>query len=228
MDYGELGFGNYVRRDGLSYRLVPVPNNDAKLANTMAELGFSSSAVNTDYMLDKVMTKFSYGNAGLFNVYFDEENRRHLNIMRRADAELALDLAYKNRKDDAIKVLKRSDEGMLQSNFPYGLTSRGNDHNHISMLFLQACYEAGDKELAAKVDSSIRKDLQGQLRFYNSLSGAQAEFMDYEKNGATQFLNKLTEMEKSSGGTKPPPVIENPIIKTFDTAPKPKPAAKKK
>ncbi len=228
MDYGELGFGNYVRRDGLSYRLVPVPNSDVKLASTMAELGFSSSAVNTDYMLDKVMTKFSYGNAGLFNVYFDEENRRHLNIMRRADAELALDLAYKNRKDDAIKVLKRSDEGMLQSNFPYGLTSRGNDHNHISMLFLQACYEAGDKELAAKVDSSIRKDLQGQLRFYNSLSGPQAEFMDYEKNGAMQFMNKLTEMEKNSGGTKPPPVVENPIIKTFDTAPKPKPAAKKK
>lgn len=200
MDYGELGFGSYVRRDGLSYRLVPVAN----------------SQVNTDHMLDVVLNKFGFGNANLFNVYFDEENRRHLNIMRRADAELALDLAFKGRKDDAIKVLERTDKMMLQSNFPYGMTSRGNDHNRISMLFLQACYQAGDKNLAAKVDASVKKDLNEQIRFYNSLTGQKSDFMYYEKNSASELLNNLTQLEQAFSDKKPA-VNENPVIKTLDT-----------
>ena len=39
MPYNDLGFANYLRRDGLSYRLVPVEN----------------SQVNTDYMYNLVM-----------------------------------------------------------------------------------------------------------------------------------------------------------------------------
>ncbi len=214
MDYGDLGFGSYVRRDGLSYRLVPVAN----------------SQVNTDHMLDVVLHKFGFGNAGLFDVYFDEENRRHLNIMRRADAELALDLVAKNRKDDAVKVLKRTDDNMLQTNFPYGMTSRGNDHNRISMMFLQACYQAGDTVLATKVDASVKKDLTEQMRFYNSLTGAKADYMSYEKSSAQDLLQYLSQMEQQF--SKKPLINENPVIKTFDTAPakptaKPKPAAKK-
>ncbi|HWB28362.1 MAG TPA: DUF2723 domain-containing protein [Chitinophagaceae bacterium] len=203
MDYGDLGFGSYVRRDGLSYRLVPVAN----------------SQVNTDHMLDVVLHKFGFGNAGLQDVYFDEENRRHLNIIRRADAELALDLAFKNRKDDAIKVLKRTDDNMLQSNFPYGMASRGNDQNRISMLFLQACYQAGDTTLAAKVDASVKKDLNEQMRFYNSLTGMKADYMSYEKSSAQELLDGLQQMEQQFGPKKPV-LNENPVIKTFDSTPK--------
>ena len=122
MPYGELGFGNYIRRDGLSYRLIPV----------------TDSKVNTDWMFDKVMNKFGFGNANVFGVYYDEENRRHLNIIRRADAELALDLASKNRNEDARKVLDKTDNMMLQSNFPYGMVSRNNEHNRIALMFFRS------------------------------------------------------------------------------------------
>ncbi|HVX51980.1 MAG TPA: DUF2723 domain-containing protein [Chitinophagaceae bacterium] len=211
MDYNDLGFGAYVRRDGLAYRLVPVPNSN----------------INTDHMLDVVLHKFGFGNAGLPGVYFDEENRRHLNIIRRADAELAIDLAFKNRKDDAIKVLKRTDDNMLQTNFPYGMASRGNDHNRISMLFLQACYQAGDTTLAAKVDAAIKKDLNEQIIFYNSLTGQKADYMSYEKSSAQELLQGLQEMEQEFSPKKPANV-ENPALKTPDTLPVKPDTTKKK
>jgi len=208
MDYGDLGFGSYIRKDGLSYRLVPVAN----------------SQINTNHMYDVVMKQFGFGNANLLGVYYDEENRRHLNIIRRADAELALDLASKGKKDSAIQVLKRTDEMMNQGNFPYGLASRGNDQNRISMMFLQACYLAGDKQLAAKVDASVKKDLQEQVKFYNSLTSPKSDYMSYEKSTADELLQMLAQMEQQYGDKAPAPV-ENPVIKTLDT---PKAAPKKK
>lgn len=204
MGYGELGFGPYIRRDGLSYRLVPVAN----------------SGINTDHMYDVVMHKFGFGNANLLDVYYDEENRRHLNIIRRADAELALDLAMKNKKDSAIQVLKRTDDMMKQSNFPYGMASRGNDQNRISMMFLQACYQAGDKALAAKVDASVKKDLTEQIAFYNSLTGNKADYMSYEKSTAQELLTMLGQMEQEFSGKKPS--LESPVINTDTPAVKPK------
>ena len=50
-------------------------------------------------------------------MYYDEENRRHLNTIRSAYAELASYLSTKNRKEDARKILNKVDKGMLEENF---------------------------------------------------------------------------------------------------------------
>jgi len=202
MPYGELGFGNYIRKDGLSYRLMPVEN----------------SQVNTDWMYKLVMDpkKWGFGNANLPGVYYDEENRRHLNDIRRADTELAFDLIFKNRKEDARKVLERTDKMMLQENFPYGLTSRNNDHNKISMGFLEACYRADDPQLAAKVLASVKRDMQQQSRYYDALSGNKADNMDFEKRTNASLLQQLGQLEKAYSPAKPS-VPESGIIGTDTT-----------
>lgn len=209
MPYNSLGFQNYIRRDGLSYRLVPVQN----------------SQVNTDWMMKLEMdpTKYSYGNANLPGVYFDEENRRHLNDMREADATLALDLASKNRKDDAKKILDKSDKMLLQDNFPYGQVSRGNDHNRTTLLFLQACYMADDKALATKVYNSVKTDLQQQMKYYNSLNEQRANNMSYEKNIAQDLLNMLDQLQKMYNPSTQSPAekgtLNDSALKPADTAP---------
>ena len=48
-------------------------------------------------------------------------------------------------------------------------SNRGNEDDHVSHSFLLACYRSGDLKLAAKVAASLRKDLEQQLRYYNSL-----------------------------------------------------------
>ncbi|HVZ25816.1 MAG TPA: DUF2723 domain-containing protein [Sediminibacterium sp.] len=174
----ELGFDQYLRRDGLSFRLVPVEN----------------SAVNTDWMYDKLMNKFGFGNANIKGVYFDEENRRHLNTIRTAYAELGRDLAEKNRKADAVKVLEKADKMLNQGNFDYGMTSRGNLHNRNSLAFLEACYMAGDTTLAQKVAASVKKDLDQQMRYYNSLSASRADAMAEERRACESYLKTLDQM----------------------------------
>lgn len=175
----DLGFDRFIRRDGLSFRLVPVEN----------------SRVNTDWMMDKAMNKFGFGNANVKGVYFDEENRRHLNTIRTAYAELAMDLASKGRKQDAQKVLEKVDKMIDQSNFAYGMTSRGNMHNATSLAFLQACYMAEDKALIEKVSASVKKDLQQQIRYYNTLSGEKGDNMAEEKRSAESYLQNIQQIE---------------------------------
>jgi hypothetical protein len=185
-----IGIEQFLRKDGLTYRFVPVQN----------------SYVNTEWMKDKLMNKFRFGNANVPGVYFDEENRRHLNTIRRSYAELALDLTYKNRKEEARSVLAKADSMMLQENMPYGLASRGNDHNNQSMLFLQAAYRADDAQLAGKVLKSVKTDLQQQLRYYNGLTGLNAENMEYDKNRVQEMLQQLDQLETVFSKKTPAPL----------------------
>ena len=175
----DLGFDQYLRRDGLSYRLVPVVN----------------SRVNASWMKEKAMNIFAAGNADKKGVYFDEENRRHLNSIRSAYADLAIELAATGKKEEARKVLQKVDKMMDEENFGYGMASRGNMHNRNSLMFLEACYMAEDTALVKKVSTAVKKDLQQQIKFYNTLSGNKAEWMADEKRMSESYLEGLEKMK---------------------------------
>jgi hypothetical protein len=201
MPYTDLGFGDYLRRDGLSYRLVPVENSN----------------VNTNWAYNVFMKKFAFGNANIPGVYYDEENRRHLNSIRRAEVDIAFDLINKGRKDSAKSVLERADKEMLQQNFPYGMVSRGNDHDQLSLAVMQAAYLADDKQLAEKVGRSVKTDLQQQIKYYNALDGWRADNLAYEKQSAEEMLNRLNQMQQMFS-TKNNPALENgSILKSVDS-----------
>jgi hypothetical protein len=180
MPYNDLGFGDYLRRDGLAYRLVPV----------------KQSRVNTDRMMDVVMNKFGFGNAQLANVYYDEENRRQLNIIRRTVSELAIDLSAKNRKEDAIKVLTKADGMLSQKNFPYAMISRGDDHNRSSLYFLEACYRAGYRFLFDKIITQMKRGIEQEINYYTSLTGNPAANLQYDLQGAQSMLDNINAMAK--------------------------------
>ena len=153
-ELNDLGIAKYVRLRGLSYQLVPV----------------EKGGVDNDAAYKNIMEKFGYGNADKDGVYYDEENRRHLNSIRMAHSQVAFSLIDAGKKDSARNVLEHFDKGVRESNFPYGMTTnRGNQQDAISADFLQACYLAGDSTLARKVEASLKKDLQQQMRYYKSM-----------------------------------------------------------
>ncbi|HLZ86078.1 MAG TPA: DUF2723 domain-containing protein, partial [Puia sp.] len=155
----DLGLSKYIRQDGLAGRLVPVESKNTNF-------GFYNNTV----AYNNMMTKFGYGNAADPGVYYDEENRRHLNTLRAAHAQLALSLIEAGQKDSARNLLEHFDKNVYEPNFPYGMTSnRGNQHDRISATFLAACYQSGDLALAQKVAASLKKDLNQQMRYYASL-----------------------------------------------------------
>jgi len=219
----DLGIAKYIRQTGLAGVLVPVESKNANF-------GFYDNNV----AYKNMMTKFAYGNAITPGVYYDEENRRHLNTIRAAHAQLALSLIDAGKKDSARNILEHFDQNVYEPNFPYGMTTnRGNQQDRISMSFLLACYESGDLTLAKKVAASVKKDLNQQMRYYASLGenmpneqlaiNAQMALQNKggnlsEKQGAYandimssfQLLMQLDEWEKQFGGAPKPPQVQQP------------------
>jgi hypothetical protein len=149
--FGELGFGQYLRNDGMSYRLVPVQGQNM---------------VNDSWAYEKLKKDFAFGGSQVQGVYFDEENRRHLLGIRQSYAEVANSLAASGRKSEARQLLARVDSNMRSDNIPYGLVSRQNQHNMISAQLADAAYRSGDMQLGDKVAAAVKKDLQEQLAYY--------------------------------------------------------------
>ena len=164
------------------------------------------------------MNKFVFGGADQKGVYYDEENRRHLNTIRLAYAEAASNLADAGRKEDAKKILNKCDQMMLQSNFAYGMVSRSQQHNQIALQFLIAAYKAGDAALAQKVTTSVKKDMEQQAEYYESLSEDRRDALKSEEDRNNMLLRGLGQIEQQF--KNPVPVTETPpTIKTQGVTP---------
>ncbi|MEP6750365.1 MAG: DUF2723 domain-containing protein [Bacteroidota bacterium] len=182
----ELGLSNYLRKDGLTYRLVPVKNNNG---------------INIDWVVDKLMHKFAFGSANIKGVYFDEQNRVHLNSIRQTYADGAAGMADIGKKDQAIVLLDKADKGILEENMPYAMVSSRNQHDYFSLRFLEACYKADYKKLAAHVSQALHKDLEQQMKYYQSLPESKQQTMQSEAQSAQQMIQMLTMMESQYKGS---------------------------
>ena len=204
-DGAGLGLQPYIRQDGLSYRLVPVKNAD----------------VNRDWVVDKMMNKFVFGSANKPGVYFDEENRRHLNSIRLAYAQASSNLADNGRKEEARKMLNKCDKMMLAENFPYGMVGRNQMHNQYSLQMLIAAFKAEDSVLANKIKKSVKKDLEQQVSYLNSLPERMQEQMSGELEDVKRLLMGMQQVEQQFNKAALPTAVENPgQIKNTPAIPK--------
>jgi len=204
-DGAGLGLQPYIRQDGLSYRLVPVKNAD----------------VNRDWVVDKMMNKFVFGSANKPGVYFDEENRRHLNSIRLAYAQASSNLADNGRKEEARKMLNKCDKMMLPENFPYGMVGRNQMHNQYSLQMLIAAFKAEDSVLANKIKKSVKKDLEQQVSYLNSLPERMQEQMSGELEDVKRLLMGMQQVEQQFNKAALPTALENPgQIKNTPAMPK--------
>jgi len=111
-------------------------------------------------------------------------------------------------------LLKKVDEGMVQGNLPYGLVSRYNLHNQTSIMLLEAAYRAGDKDLVKKISGSVKKDLDEQMAYYQSVGERRAEGLFVEMQYAQRLQSMLTQLEQVMRELNP----EKPaVINTTDT-----------
>ncbi len=188
-----LGFDDYLRQDGLTFRLVPVAN--------------ARGTINLDWMHKNVMTKFKYGGANKSgSVYYDEENRRHMVNIRNAHTLLAMNFISLGKLDSAKKVLQRADQMMPDRNMPYAMASRyGNDHNEKSMYFGMAALQAGDTELGKRILEKVKKDCQQQVAYYESLTENQiGQAQGYEFEKAKEMITSVDAILKQYGGAAAP------------------------
>jgi hypothetical protein len=112
-------------------------------------------------------------------------------------------------------LLNKCDKMMLEENFAYGMVSRSQQHNQIAMQFLYSAYKAGDTVLAAKVSRGLRKDMQQQAAYYESLSDSRRDILSYEEERNQNLLKGLLQMEqqfKNFAPTEAPQQISTPPV----------------
>ena len=187
--YGELGFGPYLRQVGMIYTLVPVRNQ--------FEGDIPMDLEKTKPLL---LEKFRGGNANVKGVYFDEENRRHLNFIRSAFGQAAIRLSLQGRKEEANAILNKAESQILPEALPYAMVSRDNRHNYFAMVYLEAAYKAGHTALVNKMKAALQKDLDEQVKYYDYLKTSKPEFYGGDLAGddsrSREYLQKLKDLEK--------------------------------
>ncbi len=195
---GELGFAQYLRKDGLSYRLVPIvntyPQQNWVVDQAMRQILRSGTQIrdnNSDFMYDNMMTKFEFGGANKKGVYFDEENRRHILSLRSLYGEAAGNLADKGEKDKAQKLIDKVEAGISTENLPYAMVSRYSSHNQTGLIYLEACYKAGKTGLAEKVRQNLRKDMEQQQKYYNYIRDERPELFNGFESSEAPFNEAL-------------------------------------
>jgi hypothetical protein len=185
--YGEIGFGPYLRQEGMVFRLTPIRQPQSR----------SMDVTKTDSLLRNV---FRFGGANIPGVYFDEENRRHLLTIRQTYALAAANMADLGRKQEAVNLLEKAEKGILPQSLPYAMVSRFQSHNQVSMLYLEAAYKAGHTTLADKVKTALKKDLADQKKYYEYLKTEKPDYypaFENDEHDCDQYLRYLDNMEKA-------------------------------
>jgi len=196
--YGELGFYQYLRKDGLSYRLVPIqgkyPQANWVLDQTMRSSPIGGTQIrdnNEPAMYKNLMEKYVFGGADKKGVYFDEENRRHLLNIRSVFSEAAGNMADNGKKDQALQLLDKVEKGINTTDLPYAMVSRFNSHNQTGLQYLEACYKSGKTDLAEKVRVIMRKDLEQQKKYYDYLKNSRPELYGGTLEGTEVLINEI-------------------------------------
>ncbi len=174
--YNSLGFGNYLRKDGMAYRLVPVMNSSQ---DTSWLVNIFQKDNNLPVIKNNLLNKFVFDSRK--GVYLDEENRRHALNIRNTFAEGAGNLADAGDKDGAQKLMARAESLIPVETLPYAMTSRDNAHNINGLAYLEAAYKAGDTNLAGKVKAALKKDFEEQRKYYEYMrDNKQALFTGFD------------------------------------------------
>jgi Protein of unknown function (DUF2723) len=191
--FGELGFYQYLRKDGLAYRLVPVvnkyPQQNWTVDGEIRQKGLGGTQImdNGDSTYKNLMTKYEFGGAGRKGMYYDEENRRHLLNLRALYGEAAGNLADLGKKDEALALLDKMEKGISTENLPYAMVSRYNSHNQTGLLYLEAAYKAGRKDLVEKIKAALQTDLKQQEEYYTYIKNERSEF--FEAMATEELIN---------------------------------------
>lgn len=144
-----LGLSKYLQAEGLTYRLVPVEQNQEEISR--------GGRVNTEVMYDNVMEKFEWGGMNKPGIYLDETCLGMAGNLRMQMIMLAEGLIAEGQKEKARKVLTKCLKEIPDENVPF-------DVRIYSMCV--AYYELGDLQMAKELSRKLFDIYENDLKFY--------------------------------------------------------------
>ncbi len=154
-DLDAMGIQPYLRRQGMVYQFIP---------------STSFKKVETSLYPDIMLKNFAFANAKTKGVYYDEENRRHLESIRDTYIRTAQQLVQDGDMEKAKAILAKINTEIPEFNLPYATPSRGEFTNASSLNMARAAYMAGDVALGKKIYDQVSADVQEQLKYFYKMS----------------------------------------------------------
>ncbi|NDC40176.1 MAG: hypothetical protein EBZ77_01305 [Chitinophagia bacterium] len=191
-DYG--GTGDFMRLEGTVYRLMPyriIDSNQRQSAN----LG----TVNTDKSYDLYM-HFDWGGAQRNDVYFDEPNRHELYSYRVQATSIATALIGEGKKDKAIMLLDKVNNGITEHSYYYDVTG---------YFMAAAYYQAGAKDKASKIGKKVLSNIEGYLNWVSTLSENSRATVAYETTQQLRIMQFLGRDAYMAGDSATAQTINN-------------------
>jgi hypothetical protein len=177
-DDAYMDLQDYFQIEGLTYRLVPIKNN-----NYDGQTG----RVLIDKMYDNLMNKFHWGGMETPGIYMDENNIRMTMNLRNNFARLAEELLKYNEKEKALKVLDKCMMVMPKENIPY---------NYFMLPIVECYYKAGETTKGNKLAQELADIYTDDMQFYLTLKGKDSESVDNEKQQCMGVLQRILMMTK--------------------------------
>ena len=179
------GTGEYMRMEGLVYRLMPFKVIDSVKVNAQV-LG----SINTAKGFDLFMNKFIWGGAERNDVYFDEPNRHELVSYRMDGAFLANQLVAEGQKEKAVQVLDKVMTNITEHSYSYDYTG---------YFIAAAYYRAGDIKKANDLSDKIVRNAIADVNWVSSLGEDSKAAMSDDVQQQFQIMQSLGQMAYQAG-----------------------------
>lgn len=183
-----LGLRDYLRQEGLVYRVVPY-----KMASSQPA-GRGQMNVNLDKSV-ALFTNFKWGGTDKTNIYFDEKNRVMLMAYRIYSAQIAEALIAHGRPDDAVKVLDAVMKGITHQSYFYDLTSF-----YMAMAYFKTNTPDGKKKGAALAKEML-KNSEDDVEYAMTLSEDQRALIARDLRNDISFITTIASLAKETGET---------------------------
>lgn len=179
----KFGLSDYLQYDGFAYRLVPIKTVSEQL---------NTGRIDTEYLYDKLMNKFRYGNLWDTNIYVDDFIRTSVRAsrVRGGFARLANQLISEGDTLRAVEVIKK------------GLTEipiKNISFDYMTYDLLEAMYKVGMVEHANEILIGEANNLLEYIEYYGSLPEVQVKLMSNEVNMTLSGIYNLYAIASNNG-----------------------------
>jgi hypothetical protein len=183
------GLYRYLKQEGFIYRLTA---SDSKIDQVGAPV-----PVDLDKSIDLFMNKFKFGGAERNDVFYDQTNKRMLNIVRTAATRIASAAVDAGRKEDAMKVLKHCEKNISEKSYPYGL----GDEDRGNIYTVDAYLRAGDTKKAEYIADKLIQYVKDNLNYSNTVGEDDKQRILGEVQNGVQTLSYIPRLAAQAGDT---------------------------
>ncbi|MGL6022462.1 MAG: glycosyltransferase family 117 protein [Chitinophagaceae bacterium] len=162
----------YARKNGMVTELLPVKD----------PFGY-----NTQWTTDIINNKMSFTSSKNQNIYYDEENRRHLVSMRMMFLELASTYLQEGKTSEALATIKKSLKVIPETALPFASSDRSMYQTYIGINMMNVVMACGDTILANHLQQRISKELQQGKKFFNKNQNRLSGTLQYMKQTYERF-----------------------------------------